>query len=345
MSKEQNYGSGKDKRSGLDEALGNSRTSVMDDPKAVRSFSLYTYVCHESERELCALELRVLLELQGVVQDGCVESRRQIAPGRSPFLKQRLDVLWSANTLAELVEQAARLAPLGQSFKISCLRTSDGPDYEGRHAVERQLGAVIRGIPSMREPGIRLGVARYGGRWLLGPLYEADGAWQKHQDKPRQYSTALGVRLARAAVNIAVPRPEGITAIDPCCGIGTVLLEAQAMGIAIDGFDLNPLAVQGARENLAHFGYAGSVGIADMRSLQGHYDTAIIDFPYNRCSLLREEQLLEMLEAARRLAARSLFVAASTQPVGSLLAAAGWSLLGACTVSKGRFGRQLLLCE
>ncbi|WP_270165262.1 TRM11 family SAM-dependent methyltransferase [Paenibacillus sp. SYP-B4298] len=327
--------------------VGNSREASEQVTKmeAGQPVSLYTYVCHESEQELCALELRELLGVQGKVQGGSVESAVRIAPDRSPFLKQRLDVLLCADTLDELREQATGLAPVELPFKVICLKTNDGPDYEGRLSVERLLGAAIRGVSSMREPRVRLGAARHAGRWVLGSLHEADASWLRHQDKPRQYSTALNVRMARAAVNIAIPRPEGIAAVDPCCGIGTVLLEALSMGVRIDGFDLNPLAVRGARENLAHFGYAGSIGIADMRSLQGHYDTAIIDFPYNHCSRLSREQLLEMMLAARRLADRSLFISAATQPVAALLDAAGFRLLGECMVSKGRFARHLLLCD
>ena len=75
--------------------------------------------------------------------------------------------------------------------------------------------------------------------------------------KPEMYSTALSTRDARAIVNIAAPFPEGLKIIDPCCGIGTVLVEAMSMGIAIEGRDVNKRVVWGSRINLRHFGFEG----------------------------------------------------------------------------------------
>lgn len=268
-----------------------------------------------------------------------------IPPGRSPFIKQRLDIQVTADSLEELVAIASQLDPLHETFKVICLKTEHGPDYQEQRKIERQIGAVIRGIPDMKQPALRWGTAWSSGRWVLGRLYEADAAWLQHQNKPRQYSTALSIRSARAAVNIAVPVTEGIRAVDPCCGIGTVLLEARSMGIDMEGFDKNPLAVTGARENLLHFGYADVVRIADMRSLSKHYDTAIIDFPYNLCSVMPAEELLEMLVAARGLADRALFIFAADQPVEQQLAAAGWAAADSCSISKGAFTRRMIRCE
>ncbi|MBJ6361361.1 TRM11 family SAM-dependent methyltransferase [Paenibacillus sp. GCM10012307] len=306
---------------------------------------LYTYACHETERELCGMELRALLQLKGGMPEQSVESSVGIAPGRSPFIKQRLDIEMEADSLEELIDKVALLDPLKETFKVVCLKTAQGPDYKEQRRMERQIGAEIRGTPSMKQPDLRFGTAWSCGRWVFGRLHEAEAAWLKHQNKPRAYSTALSTRVARAAVNIAVPVTEGARAVDPCCGIGTVLLEAISMGIEIEGFDKNPLAVAGARENLLHFGYADIAAIADMRSLTKHYDVAIIDFPYNLCSVLPAKELLEMLVAARRIADRALVIFASNQPVEEQLAAAGWEAADSCAISKGTFTRRMVRCE
>ena len=76
--------------------------------------------------------------------------------------------------------------------------------------------------------------------------------------------------------------------------MGNVLIEAFSMGIAAEGRDINPLAIRGARVNLRHYGYDDNkVAIQDMNTLQGHYDAAILDLPYNLCSVFPEGEVAD----------------------------------------------------
>ncbi|WP_240762102.1 TRM11 family SAM-dependent methyltransferase [Paenibacillus thalictri] len=303
---------------------------------------IYTFVCHEDERELCELELRTLLGVQP--QSSWAESARCVDPGRSPFVKQRLDVLYESGSIEDIAAWAAGGVELaGATFKVVAADADGRASYDELRAVERAVGARIRGVADMREPARRLGLLRAGGRWVLGDARESGAAWLAHSAKPHSYSTALGVRVARAVANIAVPDPAaGARAIDPCCGIGTVLIEALAMGIDIVGCDINPLAVRGARGNLLHFGMPDIVRLADMRTLAGHYDAAVLDLPYNLCSRLSEEMRLEMLSSLRRLAAKAVVI--STEEIAPSLGAAGFTVADRCTARKGRFARYIYVC-
>ncbi|ANS77036.1 RNA methyltransferase [Paenibacillus yonginensis] len=305
---------------------------------------LYTYACHEDERELCALELRLLLgEHPGRRH---VESRLQVAPERSPFLHERLAVQLEAETLEELEEKVG-VFPFdldGATFKIRYLDADQTETYEGKRALERRIGARIEGKADMKRPDRLYGLAYSKGRWVFGACAAGESVWLKHSSKPRQYSTALSTRVARAVVNIAAPRIEGLKLVDPCCGIGTVLIEALSMGIEAEGFDLNPLAVSGARENLKHFGFPEeAVHPADMRQLEGRYDVLILDLPYNLCSVLPEEELLDMLRSARRLAPKAIIL--TIEDILPAFGKSGWTLKEACSIYKGRFSRQLLIAE
>ncbi|GMK39938.1 hypothetical protein PCCS19_29930 [Paenibacillus sp. CCS19] len=215
-------------------------------------------------------------------------------------------------------------------------------DFEEKRAIERQLGAVIRGTASMRRPDRLFGVAYADCRWVMGEAVEGDAVWLRHNEKPQKYSTALSTRVARAVANLAVPDPTGIRAVDPCCGIGTVVIEAQSMGIDMQGCDRNPLALRGARINLAHFGYPTTLAVkADMLTLEGGYDAAVLDLPYNLCSKLPEEEELAMLAALRRLAPRAIIVA--TSPLEEKLSRTGWQVIDDCQVRKSSFVRYLYL--
>ncbi|MCM3749445.1 RsmD family RNA methyltransferase [Paenibacillus pasadenensis] len=308
---------------------------------------LYTYARHESEAELCSLELSCLFPgLQLDEEARAFRHARQIEPSRSPFIKQRLDIRLDCGSDDELMDVAAASLSSGSlTFRSRYVKTGvvDEPDNDKRLALERRLGLAVEGEPDLKRPDIVFGLTRFAGRWLTGILHEAEPVWLRHQEKPRQYSTALPTRAARAAVNIAVPEPEGQRLLDPCCGIGTVLLEALSMGVDIRGGDLNPLAATGARANLEHFGYSANlVSIADMRSLEGRFDAAILDMPYNLCSVSPPEEQLDMLQALRRLAARAVIV--TTEPIEPIIREAGYRIQETARLTKGNFVRFVHLC-
>ncbi|MCZ8522282.1 MULTISPECIES: TRM11 family SAM-dependent methyltransferase [Paenibacillus] len=302
---------------------------------------LYTYACHEDERELCLLELRTLLGCEP--EDGWLRSGRVVDPGRSPFVKQRLDVLFEEASLPALLERLPELDLAGETFKAVYVEAGLRADYDGQRALERQAGARIRGRAEMRTPQRVLGLACADGRWLLGDLRRGEAHWLRHVQKPQNYSTALSTRVARAVVNLAVPEGAGRRLIDPCCGMGTVLVEALSMGIDSEGCDINPLAVRGARVNLRHFGWPESaVRLADMTELPGAYDAAVLDLPYNLCSKLSAEEQAGLLAGARRLAERAVIVA--TEEIAGEIAAAGFRIAGHAVLRKGAFRRQIYLC-
>jgi hypothetical protein len=308
-----------------------------------RNLFHYSFAAHEDEAELCALEQRRLLGAEAGAYG--LLSATDIGPSRSPFVKTQLSVICEAPGLAGLAELLADVKLQdGESFKVVCVKNTGEMTYEDYRAAERLLGSRIRGKADMRRPQRLFGAAEMNdGRWAFGDLRLNEAVWLRHNDKPRQYSTALGTRLARAVANIAVPAPEGVRAIDPCCGIGTVLLEAQSMGIDITGGDINPLAVQGARINLAHFGYDTLVKLADMRTLRERYDTAILDLPYNLCSVLPPDTLREMLASLRAMAGSAVIV--TTEDIDAPLGGAGFAVTDSCVVRKGSFIRRVLVCE
>jgi 16S rRNA G966 N2-methylase RsmD len=306
---------------------------------------LYPAASHEDEQALFAMEMRALF---GVEQEnGCVIIGKSIHPSRSPFIRGRLNVMLKADDpagIAEAVGDAVRLD--GQTFKVTFV--CGNLDYDGQRAAEKAIGWRIQGKADMRRPDRLFGVAFARGRYWFGEYEKSEPLWLKHNDKPQPYSTALGTRVARAVANIAVPDiREGLRAIDPCCGIGTVLIEALSMGIDIVGYDLNPLALRGARVNLAHFGMPDVVKRADMTELEpdadGPYDAAILDLPYNLCSVLPDGERLAMLRGAHRLARRIVIV--TTETIDGAIAEAGLRTTDRCVVRKGKFERHIIACE
>lgn len=304
---------------------------------------IYTYASHEDEADLCALELRTLLGQPA--RGGTVASRMDIPADRSPFVKRRIAVTHEADGLEELAQQLGSVELGESSFKVLFTPGDEPFSYEAKRQCERIAGAAIRGKADMRNAERLFGLTKLGGRWRFGPCEENGAIWLKHQDKPQNYSTALPTRAARALVNLAAGSDlSGKRLIDPCCGMGTSLIEALSMGISIEGIDMNPLAVRGARINLAHFGYPADIArLGDMRQAEGRYDAAVVDMPYNLCSVLPEAEQLELLHAVRRLADRAVIV--TTTRIPGLLNRANWRITEDGTLNKGSFTRYITVVE
>ncbi|UNK17633.1 methyltransferase domain-containing protein [Paenibacillus sp. N3/727] len=305
---------------------------------------IYTFACHESEQDLCMLELRELLGQESKIGSSWVHSERKIDPDRSPFLSARMDVLLTGDTIEEIAEQASFIQLTDSSFKVVYLKVGDKLSYDEQRGVERLVGGKISGKADMKSPDITFGLLYRYGSWLFGECHYPERAWLSHKQKPQNYSTGLSSRVARALVNIAAPDKEGVQMLDPCCGMGNVLIEALSMGLNIEGCDINPLAVRGARVNLRHYGYSDTlVMLGDMNDLQGSYNTALLDLPYNVCSVFPLEDKLRMLGSLRRLTKRAVIV--STEPLKDILNQTGWQVLGYAQVTKGTFVRDIWLCS
>jgi len=307
---------------------------------------IYTYAFSEDERSLCALEMRSFFG--DVSQSNVLETFVKIDPTRSPFMKERISVIYEAQRLEDLYKQVETLQMNGVTFKVIYVKNRDLPknkqdEFKKRREIERKIGLHIKGIADLRHPDRLFGVMHVNEKWVFGEYVKSESVWFKHQQKPNDYSTALNTRVARAVVNIAIPNPTGIKAIDPCCGIGTVLVEARSMGIDMVGSDRNQLIIPGARENMIHFGLTGEINLADMRDITNHYDVAIIDLPYNLCSVITPEDQLEMLQSARRFANKVVVV--TVEPVDRLLIKAGFSIIDRAVAKKGVFIREVIICN
>lgn len=307
---------------------------------------IYTFAYTEDEKELSHMEMRALFGKD--TDQKILKTGHGIDPSRSPFIKERIEVLFEAADLSGIVEQAAEVNMDTDTFKVIFLKINglalaDQVDYSEKREVERKIGAVITGRADVHTPDVTFGLIPFGDRWYLGTYQQSEPIWFRHQQKPREYSTALSTRVARAVANIAVPNPAGVKVIDPCCGIGTVLVEALSMGIDIVGRDINPLVVDGSRENIAHFGLSGTVELGQIADIDQQYDVAIIDMPYNLYTHATPDEQLEILKHAQPITQKLLVVTIET--IDHMIEEAGFTITDRCTAKKSLFLREILVCE
>ncbi|WOV86350.1 RNA methyltransferase [Sporosarcina oncorhynchi] len=309
-----------------------------------KSEFIYTYVRQVDEHDLCRLEMRAFFGFDRPAN--ILKSTIDIDPSRSPFMKERLEILFSSTDWNDFLQEAERFVS-HQTFKVTCMnsialdKTEKIPHPE-RRVLERSIGELIQGEADLNNPAVDYGFVLHENRWYFGIVRESEPFWRYHLKKPHMYSTALSTRVARAVANIAVPHPAGVRAIDPCCGIGTVLVEARSMGIDMVGRDINPLVVLGSRKNLAHFGLEGEVDIGPIAEVEDTYDVAIIDMPYNLFTHITAEGQQDILTAARRITSKLVVV--TIEPMDHMIKEAGFEIIDRCVAKKSNFKRQIVVC-
>ncbi|WP_416825653.1 TRM11 family SAM-dependent methyltransferase [Ectobacillus polymachus] len=307
---------------------------------------LYTFACREEELSLCQMEMRAFFGRD--TASYILKSEIEIDPSRSPFMKERIQVMFEGDELFDIINQVGQVELKGATFKIIFVKINDlgeeqKIEYNERRNIERKIGANMNGEADVHHPERVFGIVPFEGRWYFGPYVQAESVWFQHVKKPRMYSTALSTRVARAVANIAVPKPEGVKAIDPCCGIGTVLVEARSMGIDMDGRDINPLVTSGTRENLAYFGLTANVTLGPIAEVTKDYDVAILDMPYNLFTHATYEDQFAILQHARRFTKKVIVI--MIEVADEMIEKAGFTITDRCVAKKGTFSRQICVCE
>lgn len=250
-------------------------------------------------------------------------------------------------TLGGLVEAIAQARFEARDFRVEFLRLSKTVPAGKREAIVAVANA-IDATPNLDAPEHRfvLGVQDEG-FWFGEIVAETDRAYTRHDAKPCRTSSSLPSRVARALVNLVAPTAQ--TILNPCCGTGSILLEAQAVGVEAYGIDWNPRMVAMSRQNLAHFGHTAEVELGDARDWQRRGNALIADLPYGRFLHTRQEVVRGILQTGARLAPVAVYVAA--RDVSPWLREAGYEEVEVLRVRKsGGFVRyvhrgQSLVCE
>lgn len=79
-------------------------------------------------------------------------------------------------------------------------------------------------------------------RWQRIQLERYDRTFDHSTHNLYPFVGKIEPRLARACINLAVGHKDFATVVDPFCGSGTILLEANLMGFNVVGGDLDPFA-------------------------------------------------------------------------------------------------------
>lgn len=107
------------------------------------------------ERALCHMEMRSLFGIE--TKTNILKTDVKVDPSRSPFIKERIDVIFEGDDLSEILEQVQSIELHESTFKVNFVKINDLDksekiEYKDRRNIERELGLGINGEFDFYQP-------------------------------------------------------------------------------------------------------------------------------------------------------------------------------------------------
>ena len=303
----------------------------------------YFINCSEMEKELCNMEMRSVFGKEPKAK--YLFSEKNFDPSRSPFIKLQIKLIYVEKNLENIINKIKDDKLSYDAFKVNYIKSEDGDvSYEERLKAVKEIGFVVTGFPDIHNPKIELAITKVKDKWIFGELNRNNFKWQKHNDKPHSYSNAVPLRMARALVNIAVGDNRELTLVDPCCGVGTVVIEALDLGINVKGYEISKPIAYNARNNIEFLGYNREIITSgDMHNINEVFDVAIVDIPYGLFSPVTLKEQMDIINTSRRIARKLVII--TFEDMDNLIISAGFKIIEKCYMIKGNMTRQISICE
>ncbi|MGB4234951.1 MAG: RNA methyltransferase [Methanoregulaceae archaeon] len=159
-----------------------------------------------------------------------------------------------------------------------CTMTEPAPE------LERLMGSLIEGRVRLENPDTEYRAVCSGERWYLGRLIlridRGSFGRRRPGDRAFFHPGVMMPRMARALVNISLVQA-GEILLDPFCGTGGMVLEAELVGAQGAGSDIDPLMVAGSRKNVpGGFFFRADATALPVRSSGIH--AVATDLPYGQ---------------------------------------------------------------
>lgn len=180
----------------------------------------------------------------------------------------------------------------GESFVVRVKRVRGSGPKIGRWRLEQKIGGVVlnkvKGVnvdlkkPKKTFVGILTGDVFIFG-FGLAEIRPKPFVERRPTRKAFFHPTAMQAKLARCMVNLAQPK-SGELVLDPFCGTGSFLVEADLIGCRVLGFDADRRMAKGSLQNLFYFGLEPEgIAVVDARHLpltDSSVDCVVTDPPY-----------------------------------------------------------------
>lgn len=233
-------------------------------------------------------DLRPLLALS-TADDLFLEISRWSAIDHTRAALAQLQTLAEALPLRDGLARCARLRPIERQPRFSVTANFVGRRNYSSDEIKTALAAGIEAgqgwvyTPDDREAALNVRIFIEHTEALIG-LRLASTPLHRREYKQEQRPGSLKPPVAAALLEL-VGLEAGETFLDPCCGAGTILVEAARRGAVAQGGDNDADAVAATLANAAHAGVALSVEKWDARSLplaDGSVDAIACNLPWDR---------------------------------------------------------------
>lgn len=307
---------------------------------------LYIFNYPPEQEELCKLEVKYLFNTS--LFNKYYFTNKEIDVSTSVFIKARIDIYAMNVDYHALLDTLKKKYLFLLDFKVIYLKNDvTHVDYQESLSWCKDISWPIGGSVNMAHPQHTIAVTKLNDTWVVGYYHHGRPTWKKHDNKPHTFSNSLDIRLARTLVNIASEGKNDIKMVDPCCGVGTVVLEGLGLHKDIVGFDISREMSYQARLNVKHFGYDPLlINRCSIHDLHKHYDVAIMDIPYNLYTPITYEEQCALIISARRIC--DTLVIVTYDDMQKELSKAGFKVKDTCNVKKSQyssFQRKIYVCN
>lgn len=304
---------------------------------------LYLFNYPPEEKELCQLEFKYLFH--DLYQRKEYLTSTNIDIDTSIFIKAKVDIYCMSTCFQDILDYIKKEKLYFTDFKVIYLKNSiTHMDYQETLKYCKQIAYDIDGSVTMKHPKHTLAITKLENLWIFGYYHHGKPTWKKHDDKPFTFSNSISVRLARTLINIAGQNNKKTTIVDPCCGMGTVVLEGLLLGYSMKGFDISREISWSARKNLMYYHYDGMlIQRKSIQELKEHFDVAIIDIPYNLYTPITYEQQLSILASSRNICNTLILV--SYEDMSKELHDLHYQIQDICFLPKANMKRYIYVCK
>jgi tRNA (guanine10-N2)-dimethyltransferase len=297
------------------------------------------------KQALCELEMEALFKTK--LTNNYIISQIKLNPNTSQFIKSRIDITFETNTLELMLEKIQEANFCADNFKIEYSRIkNDNTTHATRIDAQIKIANSINGIGVIKNPEITFAICNIDNTYYFGKYIKNDFEWHKHNQKPFSYCNAMDIDLSRSIVNIAAKNNKNTKIIDPCCGIGTVVMEGLSLGYNITGSEICRAISYNAVRNLEHYNYPAVIKRADIHDISKDYDVAIIDIPYGLMSNTDNNKQLEIIKSAKRIANEVIII--SSTDISKIIIQSNLKITNSIIIAKkniNSFKRNIYICE
>ncbi|KIL44339.1 hypothetical protein [Jeotgalibacillus soli] len=144
---------------------------------------IYHFAHREGESSMCKMEKRSIFGIE--TNENVLKSPIEIDPNRSPFIKERIEVMYEGADLQDIINQVKKIFLFGLTFNVNLMKYNNlyqltEVEDEKRGWIAHEVGLHINGKLDRVNPDQEFGITVMDGRWYFGRYKKSKTVWIHH---------------------------------------------------------------------------------------------------------------------------------------------------------------------